>query len=309
MLIYKTMKCADSKYITIGVEDQSRFAYDFTDFESIPTASDYTLISIGFHPSIFDAYNDIVMFWTELPNCLVHTDPNNMGHCSQVLKHIHKIKKIFTNCSFSADYFNKLYNFDKFQFCFTPIHTKHIPQHYSASEKIYDVYYTGNFPCVISKAMPTITKFNNCIVSYTHGTHRNVSYKEKMNLNALSKISIVHGLLLWPDPNTRNYYPGHQAFSQLDKHPLVPQIKTRILEAAASKSVMLCFKDPWNAIESHFQPDKDFIYWTNLNDLEEKIQYIISHYDEFQPMIDHAYKVLISNFTTEKFFYRYLQNI
>ena len=157
--------------------------------------------------------------------------------------------------------------------------------------------------------VPIMQKFKLCIVSCIHGTHPNVSYVEKLKLNAQSKISIVHSLLSWPDSDrewTFNEYKNHKAFELVKSHGIVPQIKTRVFEAAASKSVILSLKDPWNMIESFFSKD-EFVYWTDESDLEEKIKYILSHYNEFEPMVTKAYNRLITNYTTKQFFENYLK--
>jgi hypothetical protein len=284
----------------------------------------------------------------ELPNCLIHTDTTNLGHYSKIINNLHKIKKIFTNCPFSVEYFNNYYETDKFEFGFAPFNSDYTPEH---KKRPYDVFHTGNVHnSAIADYFPIMEKFNSCIVgadygnamieniantyispSYIHPTtqsdainygktvaksivalkNKGTSYLKKLELNAQSKISIVHGLLKWPNDhkNAAKRFMGHGAFDLIDECNYVPQIKSRTLEAAACKSLILCLQDPWNMIESYFEKDKDFIYWTDGNDLEEKIKYILTHYDDYQPMIDHAYDTMMSNFTTECFFNRYLINL
>lgn len=342
------MKCADSKYISLPSFDQSRYSCDFTEYELTPTKTDYTLVSIGSHPEVFNAYDNIVLLWMELPNCLVHDDTSNLGHYTKVTNNLDKIKKIFTNCPFSVEYFNNYYNTDKFEFAFSPFNSKYI---LPTDKKIYDVFHTGNVSnSAIADYLPILEKFNSCFVGADYGEsmivniantykspsyinqitesnakyygkmvaktlislkYSGVDYLKKLELNSQSKVSIVHGLLKWPENKkyVTKKFIGHKAFELIDKCNYIPQIKSRTLEAAACKSIILSLQDPWNMIESYFEKDKDFIYWTNSDDLEEKIRYILSHYDEFQPMADHAYNTLMNNFTTECFFNQYLKNL
>jgi len=130
-----------------------------------------------------------------------------------------------------------------------------------------------------------------------------------MALNAKSKISIVHGLLNWPKEETKKQFPNHAAFKHLDICSFVPQIKTRTFEAAMSKSLILCLQDSWNMIESYFEPNVDFLYWTDEQDLNKKIDHILKNYNDYIPMINHAYETLINNFTTNHFFERYLKEL
>lgn len=298
------MKLSDKKYIAVPHEDQSIYAYDFSEFVHLPTKTDYTFIGIGSGTKIYSLYDKMVLFWTELPNCLALVDDINCDF-KKTFESQDKFIKILTNCPFSSEYFNKLHNYDKFQYVDTPFNPSYIPQE---EEKIYDVFYTGNLPCPISFALPIMREFKHIIASYSkEGTHKNTTYKQKLQLNAQCKTSIIHNLLAWPHKYRANtdLFEGHKAFELVHSHGIVPQIKTRLFEAAASKSVILCLQDPWNIIEHYFDKD-EFIYWTNENDLRDKIQYISNNYDKFIPMVEKAYHKLINNYTIKHFFEKYL---
>ena len=246
------------------------------------------------------------MFFTELPNCLIHTNPNEPGNFDRILNQADRFIKILSDCPFSVEYFNQKYNWNKFQYTFSPYNNKYFPE---IQEKIYDVYYTGNFPSPIDFSIPVIAKFKHCIVSSSSGTHINASHLEKMKLNSQSKISIIHGLLSWRYPEVKDRFPGHKAFEHVNEFPFVPQIKTRTFEAAISKSLILSLHDPWNMIESYLIPGKDFLYWYDIKDLEDKIRHIILHYDEYESMIESAYNKVANNWTTRHFFKQYLENL
>jgi spore maturation protein CgeB len=89
----------------------------------------------------------------------------------------------------------------------------------------------------------------------------------------------------------------------------MPQIKSRVFEAAFNRSLILCFRDHWNVIEYFFEPDKEFIYFDNIHDLEDKIKYILQHYDFYQDIIDNAYNKAINNYTVDHFVEKYLEPI
>lgn len=297
------MKISNSIYYAVPTEDQSIYAYDFSDYIDYKTKTDYTLISIGSGTKVYELYDNIVLFWTELPNCLIHAK-NPLSDYNKTMEVQNKFVKILTNCPFSVEYFNQKYNYDKFQYVFTPINVKYIP---TQTEKVYDVFYTGHYSNPISFCYPILDKFNFCFVGRDWGKHRGVSYKEKLILNSKSKISIVHGLLNWPDISTKDLFPEHDAF-KLIEHNIVPQIKTRTLEAAMSKSLILTLHDPWNIIESLFEPD-EFVYWYDNEDLEKKIKHILQNYNDYIPMIEKAYRRVVDNYTTNHFFEKYLKNI
>ena len=298
------MKCIDKSHYPYSLDPHlwSHFS-NYEEFEHIPTNTNFNFIYSIVRPSIFDYYDNIVINWYDEPNCLVVD-----GLHETIVNNDSKIHKILTPCKYSVECYNKMYATDKWTQVFYPFNMAYLPKE---NRKEYDVYYTGNIRSPVNFAYPIIEKYNHCFVCSNYGNHRGVSYSEKIELNSKSKISITHGIMEWP--KKFNYigekYPLHKGFDLLKSHAVVPQFKTRNLEAAAAKSLILCMKDPWNEIEEYFTPDIDFLYWTNAEDLDEKIKYILAHYDEFLPMIDRAHNKLINNFTTKHYFDKFLKQL
>ena len=86
----------------------------------------------------------------------------------------------------------------------------------------------------------------------------------------------------------------------------MPQIKTRIFEAALSKSIILHKLDEWNAIEDWYTENEDFIYFSDEADLIDKINEINKNYDGYKYIAENAYNKTINNYTTEHFVERYI---
>lgn len=298
------MRVMDQKYNAMAPEDYMTHMFDFIPLENIPTKTDYLFINKGPNPEAYKVYDNIVAFSIEYPNCLILKGDNT--HHYDMMGKQHKFIKFLTICPYSVDYFNKFYNFDKFQHVFLPFNLKFIP---TPQEKTFDVFYVGNIPTPIDEIFPVMKKFKPCVVAFSGGTHPNQTFVNKLNLNSQSKISIVHGLLRWCDTSTPDVFPDHEAFTLVKEYGIVPQFKMRTLEAAACRSLILCKRDPWNHIEYYFEPDVDFLYWDKSDDLEEKINHILNHYDDYIPMIENAYDKLINNFTVECFFDKFLKNL
>jgi hypothetical protein len=297
------MKCIDKKYTTRDIAwDQYNYSYEFEQFESIPTKTNFNFVHVLPDSKVFEDLDDFVVLQVELPNCLLTGKIEDVD----IFKYNHKIKKIITNCPFSVEYFNDYFHYDKFIHGYIPFNPKYTPHH---GEKIYDVYHTGHVHnSAIFNIFPLLEKFNHCFVCADYGSNKGIGYEEKLALNAKSKISIIHNLIKWPVayiPITSNL-SGHKAFSLVKEYGLVPQIKTRVFEAVQSKSLMLCLHDPWNMIEHYFRPNIDFIYWYNEEDLKDKISYILTHYDDYIPIIENAYNRLITTFTLKNFFETFL---
>lgn len=301
------MKCINKKYYWVDLDPHLWMLFsNYERFENIPTKTNYVFSYSNPHLSFFNDHENMVINWYDEPNCLQVNNINRMHDL--VIENDLKIYKLLTPCKYSVECYNKLYSTNKWTQVFYPFNIEHLPK---IEEKIYDVYYTGNGDCPIRDIFSIIRKYKSCFVCHNYGDHRGVSYNEKLSLNAKSKISITHGVLSWPNHlnHIADEYPTHKGLELIKSHGIAPQFKTRNLEAAAAKSLILHKKDPWNEIEDYFTPDVDFIHWTNGKDLEDKICYILAHYDEFIPMIDRAYNKLINNFTTEQYFDKFLKNL
>ncbi len=213
------------------------------------------------------------------------------------------IEKVYTLCPYTAECFNNRTH------VFFPFNEEKIP---SSFNKIYDVIYTGGVPAYTNwnKFLEVIYKYNFRDVHYNRGTNPNCSYNEKLDLYSKSKISICHGLAIAYPQHVERYksFPNSQkneAFKHLDKF-ILPQIKSRVFESAFSKSIILYWKDPWNTIEHYFEPEKEFLYFNDENDLKEKIDEILKNYDKYKHIADAAYEKAINNYTTKHFVNKYL---
>ena len=70
----------------------------------------------------------------------------------------------------------------------------------------------------------------------------------------------------------------------------MPQFKTRIHEAAISKTLNLVLRDKWNIIEEYYEPEKEFVYFDNTADLKNKISDAVNHWEEYQEITENAFK-------------------
>ena len=84
-----------------------------------------------------------------------------------------------------------------------------------------------------------------------------------------------------------------EAFKNIDityeKH-ILPQMKTRMVESAACKTLMLMYKDNWNVIEEWFEPNKHFLYWESFEELESLIADITNNYEKYWHIVEAAHE-------------------
>ena len=221
--------------------------------------------------------------------------------------------KILTLCPYTATYMNKeFYKRNVATPIFFPFNKDFIPADFN---KKYSVLYSGYTQSRYhTQMLSAISKFdNNVIISFRpfdKVTHVNVSYKEKINLYAQTKIAVVHniiinkGLTIGSLQNTAsqigltNIRENH-AFNFLETDNVMPQLKSRIFEAAFTKCVILCQRDPFNVIEQYFTPEKEFVYFNDHADLENKIKLILENYDDYSKVADSAFTRAINNYTTD----------
>lgn len=223
---------------------------------------------------------------------------NEKGKHASISKYTNKI---LTLCPYTAELF------DDRKFVFFPFNEDYIPK---VQNKIWDIIYTGSIPKNIpwNIYLTLMKDYNYRDVYYNRGTNRNCSYIEKINLYAQSKIALVHCLCTVQNKNQYLSYPKakyNKAFSHLNQG-IMPQIKSRIFEAAFSKTLILCWKDPWKIIECFFEPEKDFLYFIDEKDLKEKLDYILNNYSKFEQIINSAYNKAINNYTTRHFVKKFI---
>lgn len=148
-------------------------------------------------------------------------------------------------------------------------------------------------------------------------TNKGCSYTNKLKLISESKITIIHNLI---DPekeqiaNLKNIrgIKKNKAFERVfskNSKMIIPQIKSRLFEAAFCRSLILCRKDCWNLIENFFEKGKEFIYYENEDELEAKIKDILNDYEKYKPIIEKAFTKALNNYTTKNFYEKYLAKL
>lgn len=173
----------------------------------------------------------------------------------------------------------------KREYCFFPFPEEFVPTNFN---KDIDLIFTGTAGAQHSDDIISVIKnYNYCFASFLYRpevTHFNVSYQEKINLIARSKI-----------------YPLHNKVGDGN-----PQIKSRPFESAFCKSLILCLKDEWNIIEKWFEPNKEFLYYNNKEHLNDVIKEVLENYDQYLPVIDAAHNKAVNSYTTRHFVQKYL---
>ena len=229
---------------------------------------------------------------------------------------------IYTICPYTAEWLNNKYNDGnkRFKLCLFPIDKKNVLL-YNPNEKEYDAIFYGSI-CgkTHERIVQEISSFNYNFATYGVGywhpneqvdihslaskvTKTNISTSEKWDILSKTKVvPIVNHLFLHDKhiENIKNYdgWQENKAFSHIDQK-IACQLKPRIVEAAFFKMLMLVKKDPWNAIEYFYEPEKEFLYYEDESELPDMINEITNNWGKYKFIVDNAYQRAINNYTTE----------
>lgn len=233
--------------------------------------------------------------------------------------------RIFTICPYTADWLNTKYAEKKRVPIFFPVNERYIPK---KQKKTIDILYTGHIvSSELRKELNELKHFNYALVSNSVDplvTHKSASYKEKMKLYAKSKITLIHNIVYRTYPHrimniwlTGDYW-NNNAFSQIpsplrpwelfSKNYHLPQLKSRVFEAAVSGSLILCRRDEFNIIERYFIPDKEFVYYEQ-GKLRQTVKHILANYGKYEDIADRAYNRAVKEYTVKAFVNKYLKPI
>ena len=222
---------------------------------------------------------------------------------------------VYSICPYTNRWLNEKSLGREYRTIFYPFNQGLVP---SEREKEYDVIYHGGIHGQEHiDAMSAMLSFNYRYCTMTHhinsltqfflpyATNTNLDFQEKINLIAKTKISICFNLVhISPEhiPAIKSYegWEKNEAFQEVNGQNVKPQFKTRMHEAAISKTLNLVYRDRWNIAEDYYKPDEEFIYFDNVKDLRQKIRDITSDWDNYSEIVENAYEKSM-NYTVENF--------
>jgi len=226
--------------------------------------------------------------------------------------------EIYSICPYTSHWLNSQQLGRTYKPIFYPFNKSIIPL---PSSKLYDVIYHGGIHGIEHlKCLKIMSEFNYRYVTMTHhinqttinclpyATNTNLKFQDKINLVAQTKISVCYNIVHVTEQHIdamKSYdsWEKNIAFGTLGKWNIVPQFKTRMHEAAISKTLNLVQRDSWNIAEAYYDPDTEFIYFNDEGDLRNKITEILANWEDYDEIVQRAYKKAM-NYTTDKFIER-----
>lgn len=225
-----------------------------------------------------------------------------------------KFDEIYTICPYSAKWLNDVKGTDKYKFVWYPLDEKYLPV---SQDKPFDVCYHGGVHGEkYFKMLKIISAFNYRYMTMTHGingltqqclpfaTDIDLTHEDKLLRISQCKISICFNSLPLTDRHIefmklQPNWEANRAFQHAESTGTCPQIKSRLNEAAACKTLNLVERDPWNVVEYFYEPEKHFIYFEDLEDLQQKIFEISADWNSYKHIAEGAYNHFVAHYTTK----------
>ena len=271
----------------------------------------------------FDNYDKKIYFNYEQP-CAWYGDESFARISADVDKFF---DKIYTACPYTAKWINDIEKENRFEIACHPFNEKEIVSEEEVKE--YVAIYWGNIHNRIHQQIvntisnykynfltlgPNYWNLRNNVSRQTNSliTGNNIPRQKMWSLIRKTKINIIVNLLFLNPKQIDNIkkldnWERNEAFSHLELG-IIPQQKTRAIESAINKCLMLVRRDPWNVIEHWFEPDVDFIYYDDEEGLIHKINHILLNWDSYNDMIEHAFQKVVNNYTTKQLIHRMQKN-
>lgn len=229
-------------------------------------------------------------------------------------------ESVLSICPYSTKYFGGLSEVKR-QYVFFPTNLAFIPEE---KERDFDVVYSGHLHSPeIRKFLMQLQGLKICVISNSSDplvTHKGVTHKEKMDLVARAKYSIVHNQLFMNRGQRQNLkinlpdYAQHGAFSAVKKNPVAhfldrgitraPQLKSRLFEAAACGTIPIVVKDEWNLVQDWYR--KDEYIESPENDLGAVIFDAVANYSKVKNISGHIREKTARDYSTIAFANKYL---
>jgi len=297
-------------------------AYEYLGFERFVSKSEDVMF-YGYQTpynqqvkEYFKDYKRKIFLQGEQPCGLCSTVPHILQQSLRVADYF---DEVYSTCPYSAEWLNTVNGYDKYRAICFPHSTEYAVT--DMHEKPLDVIYWGNVPdgsrnsAIVLNILEAMTKFNSAFYTLGIGvpqryhslvTGVNVPRTQMWETLRKSKVMVTANLLYLTDQEvqatkTCPMWEKNEAFNMLD-HNIMPQIKTRPIEAIFNKTLVVLKEDPWRIFDRWFKPEEDFLYYKNDEDLEPLLRNISNDWDSYKHIAENAYNKAMQHYTCKRTF-------
>jgi hypothetical protein len=203
--------------------------------------------------------------------------------------------------------------------CYIPFSEQHVVN--KKEEKKFDAIYWGgihseeNFK-IVNCIKDFKYNFLSLGVPYWSGNFKNSPARNMITSHSIprkvmwallrqTKVCPMSNLLFLQDKQVNNIksmknWDKCRAFSHLDKY-IMPQNKTRMIECAVNRTLILVKKNPWKLDEMWFTPEEDFLYFENYEELPLLITDVCENWQNYESIVENAFKKATEKYTVNNF--------
>ena len=228
-------------------------------------------------------------------------------------------QKVFTICPYTCDWLNSIQKREVFVPTFTPFNEDLVVA--EKEEKIYDVIYWGHIHSQTHINFVDAMKdfkynFLSLGTQHWHGefnrpgldkyiTGINVPRSQMWDLMRKTKICLITNHAYLKPHQVANVksiknWKNCEAFRDIDNR-WVPQYKTRMIESAVNRMLMLVKKNPWDLDERWFEAGKEFVFFEKDEELPLLIEDISSNWHKYENIVENAYEKAVTEYTVSNF--------
>lgn len=268
---------------------------------------------VGFNTEALDPYNSYkrkVLWQVEQPCGFTDNPPSPMFHMNVGTR----FDEVYSNDPLTADWLNTVkYDDARYKITTFPHNLK-----YAVTEDVereFDVITWGGAISQDHSAMvEAMSKFKYHWFTLPGGGGSLSQYVSAFGVDRPHMWDILRKTKIMISTNVLYLSPQHisniksiprweenEAFSHVD-YGILPQVKTRAVEAAFNKTLMLMKKDPWGILDHWFVPEEEFVYYDSNEDLEVTIQEILNNWDHYEGVANAAYERAVRDYSTERIF-------
>jgi hypothetical protein len=263
------------------------FKFHFEEYHK----TDNVVLHLGYNQkNLIDKKNKKhILIQLEEPNMFLHPESHDRTKiCEDYYDKILTINPEFVKNK------NIILGKDLYTHVFFPFNRKY---DMSTNIKTNDIIYTGN-----KDYFDLYERYQNkypFIWVGNGGNRRGISYEEKINLTANSKISISHSVVDFsPIKNFINKYTNIVS----NNDGIFEQHKARTIEAAFNKTIIVHYSTKFDIINEFFVEGVDYVKYR-----EGIIDDIIGNYEKYKFLSENAYNKSISEYSTEHFYNKYIK--
>ena len=202
---------------------------------------------------------------------------------------------VYCVCPFTCKLMNDYFGYEKFKYIPYPYTNTTVTEYgnYDADcswvGSIHGDDHIKAVECISNFQYKFITSQRNTWMRHPHEfnkcTHVMLSNEQKLIELSKCKSSLSFNMIYMSPNSIKNDGEAFELFDQ----GIMPQFKVRCHEIASCKSLMLVKKDPWNLIEDFYEPEKEFLYFENFDELRGMLEDISTNIDKYTNIIEAAY--------------------